>query len=87
VADLHFEWDAAKARENSKKHGISFDEAESAVYDDHALILRDPDHSVPEEERLVLIGLSGSPRARRRPLRARGGSSHPPDFCSAGNPI
>jgi uncharacterized DUF497 family protein len=62
VADLHVEWDPAKARENVKKHGISFDEAETAFSDDYALILPDPDHSAPDEERLVLIGLSGALR-------------------------
>jgi uncharacterized protein len=62
VPDLHFEWDPAKARANLKKHGISFDEAEAAFYDDYALILPDPDHSALEEERLVLIGLSGALR-------------------------
>ena len=58
MADLHFDWDPAKARANVKKHRISFDEAESAFYDDYALILPDPDHSVPDEERpsrLVVI--------------------------------
>lgn len=62
MADLHFEWDPAKARANVRKHGISFDEAETAFYDEHALILPDPDHSAPGDERLLLIGLSGALR-------------------------
>ena len=37
MADLHFEWDVRKARANLRKHGVSFDEAESVFYDDEAL--------------------------------------------------
>ena len=62
MADLRIEWDAAKARANLEKHGISFDEAETAFADDFALILPDPDHSSAEEERLLLIGLSAALR-------------------------
>jgi|SRR3989339_537377 len=54
---LSFEWDHCKADINSKKHGISFDEAQSIFYDQNALLINDPDHSI-EEERFVLIGLS-----------------------------
>ena len=62
MADLHFEWEPAKARANARKHGISFDEAETAFSDEHALVLPDPDHSSRREERLVLIGLSAGLR-------------------------
>ena len=54
MADLHFEWEPAKARANARKHGISFEEAETAFSDEHALVLPDPDHSSRDEERLVL---------------------------------
>lgn len=59
---LSFEWEPAKARANARKHGISFNEAESAFSDERALVLPDPDHSSGHEERLVLIGLSASLR-------------------------
>lgn len=62
MADFHFEWEPAKARTNARKHGISFDEAETAFSDEHALVLPDPDHSSSHEERLVLIGLSAGLR-------------------------
>jgi uncharacterized DUF497 family protein len=62
VADPRFEWNPAKARTNLRKHGISFEEAETAFADEYALILPDPDHSVAPEERLVLIGLSAALR-------------------------
>lgn len=56
-----FDWDAAKARENLRKHGISFDEAQTVFSDDQALLLDDPDHSAAEE-RFVLLGLSAKLR-------------------------
>src|SRR4051794_37710524 len=61
MADLHFTWDAAKARANLSKHGISFEEAETVFSDDNAIVLIDPDHS-GGEERLLLIGLSAALR-------------------------
>ena len=56
-----FDWDAAKARENVRKHGISFEEAQTVFSDDQALLLDDPDHSA-DEERFVLLGLSAKLR-------------------------
>ncbi len=58
---LKFEWDARKATANLKKHGISFDEAKSAFFDEHAKLIDDPDHS-EDEERFILLGLSNSLR-------------------------
>lgn len=58
MAELRIEWDANKARINERKHGITFEEAETVFSDDNALLLIDTDHSTPEEERLVLIGMS-----------------------------
>jgi uncharacterized DUF497 family protein len=62
MADLRIEWDDAKARANLRKHGISFDEAETVFADDYGLVLPDPDHSSIDEERLVLIGMSAALR-------------------------
>ena len=62
VDRIRFEWDPAKARANLRKHGISFEEAESAFYDDHALVEDDPEHSEREEERFLLLGLSAALR-------------------------
>lgn len=61
MSDLRIEWNPAKARTNLRKHGITFEEAETAFYDDHALVVPDPDHS-SAEERFVLIGLSAALR-------------------------
>ena len=61
MADLVFEWDPAKAAANVRKHGVSFDEAETVFSDEHALLLDDPEHSA-DEDRFVLIGLSSASR-------------------------
>ena len=55
--DIRFEWDPAKARENRRKHGVSFDEAITVFADERAILLDDSSHSVGEE-RFVLLGLS-----------------------------
>lgn len=59
--EIEFEWDPAKAESNLRKHGVSFAEASTAFWDDHALVIDDPDHSV-DEERFVLLGLSSRVR-------------------------
>lgn len=56
---LRFEWDPRKNRANQRKHGVSFDEAESVFADDWAVLLDDPDHSATED-RFLLLGLSAS---------------------------
>jgi len=58
---LRFEWDPAKAAANLRKHGVSFEDAQTAFSDKHARLVNDPDHSA-EEERFVLLGLSSSLR-------------------------
>jgi uncharacterized DUF497 family protein len=52
---LKFEWDANKARENIKKHGVSFEEASTVFGDLLALTIYDPLHS-EEEDRFVTLG-------------------------------
>ena len=52
-----FEWDEDKARENLRKHNVSFDEAKTVLLDPFSLTIPDPDHSL-DEERFVDIGTS-----------------------------
>lgn len=52
-----FEWDDNKAKTNLKKHGVSFEEAQSVFLDENARIIPDPDHS-EEEDRFIILGLS-----------------------------
>ena len=42
---LRFEWDDKKSVSNFKKHGINFEEASTAFYDENARLIHDPDHS------------------------------------------
>lgn len=55
--NIRFEWDEAKARTNVRKHGIFFEEAQTAFLDDHAIRFYDPDHS-REEDRFIMLGMS-----------------------------
>jgi len=61
MKDLHFEWNQRKEKTNVKKHGVSFEEARTAFYDENAIQFYDPDHS-DEEDRFVLLGLSLKPQ-------------------------
>jgi len=54
-----FEWDENKNHINIKKHGISFEEAETVFDDDNAIYLDDDEHSY-EEERFIVIGRNGN---------------------------
>ena len=58
---LIFEWDEAKALSNSRKHGVSFFEAESVFYDARSLTIADPQHS-DIERRFIDIGSSNQDR-------------------------
>ena len=56
---LRFAWDEAKSRENKRKHGVTFEEAETVFLDDWGVLIEDEDE---EEERFVLIGTSAGVR-------------------------
>ena len=55
--DLRFEWDEDKSRGNIKKHGVSFEEAQTVFLDENAVRFFDPDHS-QDEERFIMLGMS-----------------------------
>jgi hypothetical protein len=57
VGDVRLEWDPAKAEGHRRQHGVTFEEAATALYDEAALVIPDPDHS-RDEERFVLLGTS-----------------------------
>jgi uncharacterized DUF497 family protein len=61
VKDLRFEWDPKKNATNRRKHGISFEDAQTAFSDELGLIIDDPEHS-EDEARFVLLGISASLR-------------------------
>jgi uncharacterized DUF497 family protein len=56
---LIFEWDDHKNASNKRKHGVSFEEAQTVFFDEKAIEFDDPDHSI-QEERFILLGLSQS---------------------------
>jgi uncharacterized protein len=49
-----FEWDEAKAEANDRKHGVTFEEATTALVDPRAIEAPDYDHA----DRFVTIGMS-----------------------------
>ncbi len=61
MSDIEFTWDKKKAETNQKKHGISFNEAETVFHDENARLEYDPDHS-GDEDRFLLLGMSRSVR-------------------------
>ena len=54
---MNIEWDPKKAKSNSRKHGVSFEEAATALSDPMAATGADPDHSITEG-RYVTFGIS-----------------------------
>ena len=57
---INFEWDQAKAKSNLRKHGVSFEEAQSVFYDD--LAVQFYDETLGDEERFILLGMSNFSR-------------------------
>ncbi len=57
MSEIHFEWDKSKAALNKKKHGVSFEEAQTVFYDENAIEFFDPDHS-GSEDRFIMLGVS-----------------------------
>lgn len=55
---MRFAWDPRKAQENSRKHGVTFDEAATCFADAFGLELTDRTHA----DRLILIGMSAETR-------------------------
>lgn len=59
MCEIRFLWDENKNELNQKKHGISFEEAKEVFKDENAILFDDPDHSY-EEERFLIIGITGT---------------------------
>ena len=57
MTSIRFCWDDNKNLANQRKHGVSFEEAQSVFFDENALEYYDPDHSIGED-RYLLLGLS-----------------------------
>jgi len=61
MKQISFSWDKQKDLQNSKKHGVSFEEASTIFYDKNARLIYDPDHS-KSEDRFILLGTSAKLR-------------------------
>jgi len=57
MCDENFVWDDDKNEINTKKHGVSFEEAKTVFFDDYAIFFSDDEHSCGEE-RFIVIGKS-----------------------------
>ena len=57
IDDLRFEWDESKNRQNIRKHGVSFEEAQTVFLDEQAIRFYDPDHS-QDEDSFIMLGIS-----------------------------
>jgi uncharacterized DUF497 family protein len=54
---MKFDWDEGKNRANQRKHGITFEEAQTVFFDEHAIEFDDPQESI-KETRFLIIGRS-----------------------------
>jgi uncharacterized protein len=54
---IKFEWDTQKAQSNLRKHGVSFEEAQSVFNDDRAVQYFDAEHD-EDEDRFLMLGFS-----------------------------
>jgi hypothetical protein len=57
MSDIRFDWDEKKSRENKRRHGVSFEEAQTVFFDENAIRYYDPDHS-QDEDRFIMLGMS-----------------------------
>jgi len=55
--EIKFSWDERKARQNIKRHTVSFEKASTVFFDENARLIHDLGHSA-QEDRFVLLGLS-----------------------------
>ena len=54
---IQFQWDEKKSKANKKKHGVSFEEAQTIFFDENAIEFFDPAHS-GKEDRFLMLGIS-----------------------------
>jgi len=58
---MRINWDETKNKANVKKHGVSFEEAQTVFYDPLTKVSSDPEHS-GQEDRFVAVGHSSHQR-------------------------
>ncbi len=72
---MEFEWSQPKAAVNLKKHGVSFEEAETVFDNPLAVIFDDKAHSV-NEQREIIIGHSRQNQLLLIAFTERSGNVH-----------
>jgi len=73
---VEFEWSHSKAASNKRKHGVTFEEAQSVFYDDFAIQFYDEENS-EEEDRFLILGHSNQSKILlNMPLRKKLRQSH-----------
>ena len=55
---MKFAWDPKKAKSNLRKHGVSFEEAETVLHREDSLVTFDSENSTDLEDRFKSIGRS-----------------------------
>ena len=58
---ISFKWDTKKAKENIKKHSVSFEEASTVFSDPNARMIFDTEHA-GDEDRFIILGISSALR-------------------------
>jgi uncharacterized protein len=61
MGGIAFEWDRRKESANRRKHSVGFAEASTVFDDPLSITIPDPDHAI-DEDRLVIVGMSGERR-------------------------
>jgi len=59
---LKFDWDPEKNKSNQRKHGIDFREAKTVFQDARAIEIYDEEHSMNDDDRYIIIGISRKDR-------------------------
>jgi hypothetical protein len=72
---MNFEWYPKKAAANRRKHGVTFEEAPSALRDSFSATAHDPDHS-EDEDRFVTFCVSSRGRLLTVSHTDRGDAVH-----------
>jgi uncharacterized protein len=93
TSDHDFEWDAAKARSNYKKHGVTFERAKRAFADPFMLEVLDDSEDYGEERYLVLRAVEDQifsvvytrPQERFRLISARRATKDEQDYYFSQN--
>lgn len=86
MVQYNFDWDPHKARNNLKKHGVSFERAAEIFLDPSAISILDKEHW-DQEERWVTLGKDSNGIASRigHTFRETSENQYSDHLCSQGD--